>query len=84
VTPIIYLPEQIPEQSTLFGVEIPTRSLLQMNPMAIFVDAYRDVLYDLRWPAPTQWLAMAACALGALALGALVFRRLEPRLAEEM
>jgi ABC-2 type transport system permease protein len=84
VTPIIYLPEQIPEQSTLFGVEIPTRSLLQMNPMAIFVNAYRDVLYDLRWPAPTQWLAMAACALGALALGALVFRRLEPRLAEEM
>ena len=83
-TPIIYPPEQIPEESTLLGVEIPTRSLMQMNPMAIFVDAYRNVLYDLRWPAATQWLAMSAVAAGALALGGLVFRRLEPRLAEEM
>ena len=83
-TPIIYPPEQIPEENTLLGVEIPTRSLLQLNPMAIFVDSYRDVLYHLRWPAPTQWLAMTALALAALALGGLVFRRLEPRLAEEM
>jgi ABC-type polysaccharide/polyol phosphate export permease len=83
-TPIIYPPEQIPVESTLFGVEVPTRSLLQLNPMAIYVDAYRDVLYDLRWPALTQWLAMTAVAGGALLLGGLVFRRLEPRLAEEM
>ncbi|HEX5366963.1 MAG TPA: ABC transporter permease [Acidimicrobiales bacterium] len=83
-TPIIYPPEQIPEESTLLGVDLPTRDLLQMNPMAIFVDAYRDVLYDLRWPTATQWLAMAGVAVGALVVGGLVFRRLEPRLAEEM
>ncbi|MGH9113198.1 MAG: ABC transporter permease [Acidimicrobiales bacterium] len=83
-TPIIYPPDLPPEESTLLGVTIPVRSLLQVNPMAIFVDAYRDVLYDLRWPAPTQWLAMTAIAVVALAVGSLVFRRLEPRLAEEM
>lgn len=83
-TPIIYPPEQIPVESTVLGVEVPTRSLLELNPMAIYVDAYRDVLYDLRWPALTQWLAMTALAAGALLLGGLVFRRLEPRLAEEM
>jgi lipopolysaccharide transport system permease protein len=83
-TPIIYPPDQPPEESTLLGVTIPVRSLLQLNPMAIFVDAYRNVLYDLRWPALTQWLAMSMIALVALVVGTLVFRRLEPRLAEEM
>lgn len=83
-TPIIYPPDLPPEESTLLGVTIPVRSLLQLNPMAIFVDAYRDVLYNLRWPAVTQWLAMTAIALVSLVVGALVFRRLEPRLAEEM
>jgi lipopolysaccharide transport system permease protein len=83
-TPIIYPPDLPPEESTLLGVTIPVRSLLQLNPMAIFVDAYRDVLYDLRWPALTQWLAMTLIALVALVAGTLVFRRLEPRLAEEM
>jgi ABC-type polysaccharide/polyol phosphate export permease len=68
----------------LLGVTIPVRSLMQLNPMAIFVDAYRNVLYDLRWPALTQWLAMGMIALVALVVGTLVFRRLEPRLAEEM
>ena len=83
-TPIIYPPDLPPEESTLLGVTIPVRSLLQLNPMAIFVDAYRDVLYNLRWPALTQWVAMTAIALVSLVVGALVFRRLEPRLAEEM
>lgn len=83
-TPIIYPPDLIPEENVVLGVEIPTRSILQMNPMAIFVDAYRNVLYDLRWPAATQWMAMVGVAAGALVLGGLVFRRLEPRLAEEM
>jgi ABC-2 type transport system permease protein len=83
-TPIIYLPEQVPEEYTLLGVTIPLRSLLQLNPMAIFADAYRDVLYNLRWPTFSQWSALTAVALVSLVLGALVFRRLEPRLAEEM
>jgi ABC-2 type transport system permease protein len=83
-TPIIYPPDLPPEEYTLLGVTIPVRSLLQLNPMAIFVDAYRDVLYSLRWPALSQWVAMTAIALVSLVVGALVFRRLEPRLAEEM
>jgi lipopolysaccharide transport system permease protein len=83
-TPIIYPPDLPPEEATLLGVTIPVRTLVDLNPMAIFVDAYRDALYDLRWPALTQWAAMTAIALTTLALGSLVFRRLEPRLAEEM
>ena len=83
-TPIIYLPEQVPEEYALLGVTIPLRSLLQLNPMAIFADAYRDVLYTLRGPTFSQWSALTAVALVSLVLGALVFRRLEPRLAEEM
>ncbi|HSJ19503.1 MAG TPA: ABC transporter permease [Nocardioidaceae bacterium] len=83
-TPIIYPPDLPPEESTMLGVTIPVRSLLRLNPMAIFVDAYRDVLYSLRWPSLTQWLAMTVISIAALAMGALVFRQLEPRLAEEL
>jgi len=83
-TPVLYPPELPPEELTVLGVTIPIRTLLQLNPMAVFVDAYRDVLYNLRWPTLSQWAAMTVIAFGSLAIGAAVFRRLEPRLAEEM
>jgi ABC-2 type transport system permease protein len=83
-TPVLYPPEQVPEEFELLGMTIPIRELLQLNPMATFVDAYRDALYNLRWPTFTQWAAMVLISGASLAIGALVFRRLEPRLAEEM
>ena len=83
-TPIIYPPDQVPKSFTVAGITIPIRAILRLNPMVPFVDAYRDVLYNLRWPALSQWGSMTLIALASLALGAAVFRRLEPRLAEEL
>jgi ABC-type polysaccharide/polyol phosphate export permease len=83
-TPIIYPPDQVPKSFTVAGITIPIRAILRLNPMVPFVDAYRDVLYNLRWPALSQWGSMTVIALASLALGAAVFRRLEPRLAEEL
>jgi ABC-2 type transport system permease protein len=83
-TPVLYPPDLPPEELTFLGVDIPIRDLLALNPMAPFVDAYRDILYNLRWPALSQWFTMTVIAFASLAVGALVFRRLEPRLAEEM
>jgi len=84
-TPILYPAEQIPKDIELLGVTIPIRELLlNLNPMAVFVDAYRAVLYDLTWPTLNQWAAMLAISTVALAFGAAAFRRLEPRLAEEL
>jgi ABC-type polysaccharide/polyol phosphate export permease len=81
-TPILYPPETIPEDTELFGMA--ARDLLGFNPMAVFVDSYRSVLYDLAWPTAGQWVAMIAVAAVSLVLGAAAFRRLEPRLAEEL
>ena len=84
-TPILYPSDQIPEEFDLLGVTIPLRDLLvTLNPMAVFVDAYRAVLYDLTWPTLNQWAAMFAISALTLVLGAAAFRRLEPRLAEEL
>ncbi|HTJ74357.1 MAG TPA: ABC transporter permease [Acidimicrobiales bacterium] len=59
-------------------------TLYKLNPMVRFVNAYRSCLYDLRFPA---WQDLAYCALSAvvmLAVGVVVFARLEPKLAEEL
>jgi ABC-type polysaccharide/polyol phosphate export permease len=58
--------------------------ILDLNPMAIFVDSYRDVLYHLRMPTGMQWLLMTLIALLTLAVGVATFRRFEPKLAEEL
>jgi ABC-2 type transport system permease protein len=78
-TPILYPPELLDGQPALVQLVV-----LDLNPMSIFVDSYRDVLYDLRMPTGMQWLAMTAIALVALAVGVATFRRFEPRLAEEL
>ena len=84
-TPILYPSDQIPEDFDLLGVTIPLRDLMvTFNPMAVFVDAYRAVLYDLTWPTLNQWAAMLVMSALTLTLGAAAFQRLEPRLAEEL
>jgi ABC-2 type transport system permease protein len=82
-TPILFDPNQIAAfDRTILGVK--WRTLLEFNPMTQFVDAYRNVLYDLRWPSVSHWLILVAISGVTLVLGALVFRRLEPHLAEEL
>lgn len=83
-TPILYPITQVPETATLLGVEIPLRQLVEANPMATFSAAYRDAFYNLRSPPFSQLCLLAAWTTASLAFGALVFRRLEPRLAEEL
>jgi ABC-type polysaccharide/polyol phosphate export permease len=55
-----------------------------LNPLVRFVDAYRAVLYDLRFPALSDVLYVSAWSVGLLALGLYVFHRLDRRLAEEV
>jgi lipopolysaccharide transport system permease protein len=83
-TPILYPVEQIPEEWQVLGVTVPLRDLLSLNPMAIFVDAYRDALYNLRWPTFTQWAALVSVSAVSLVAGGWCFRRLESGLAEEL
>ncbi len=46
-TPILYPITQVPEETELFGYEIPMRSIVEANPMAGFAEAFRDCFYEL-------------------------------------
>ena len=83
-TPIVYPLEVVPRQAELLGVDVPVRTLYELNPMVRLVEAYRDCLYDLRFPPLTDILYLVAVAGAVLVLGLLVFIRLEPKLAEEL
>jgi lipopolysaccharide transport system permease protein len=83
-TPVIYPIDLPPERAEVLGVDVPVRAIIDANPMTAFVDAYRALLYDLRAPSAATLLEIVAWAAVAAAVGTLVFRRLEPRLAEEL
>jgi ABC-2 type transport system permease protein len=84
-TPIVYPPTLLytnGQPKEILGISIP--QLMRLNPMAHFATAYRNALYDLRWPAATTWLSLILSAAAAMALGIWVFRKFEPHLAEEL
>ena len=74
-TPIIYPASLLPAS---------LQWLPRINPMYAFVSAFRDVLYDLRFPTMLTWVKMGLTVVVALAFGSWVFSRLSPRFAEEL
>lgn len=80
-TPIVYpisvVRDALADHPTLFTV-------YKLNPMVRFVEAYRDCLYDLRFPPLLDSLYLFGVSAATLALGVFVFSKLEPKLAEEL
>lgn len=74
-TPILYPPSLVPDWARL---------ATRLNPMTHFVQAYRDVFYDLRAPTAQEWALMVTLAAVSMTIGATFFRRHEGRLAEEL
>ncbi|MCW5982132.1 MAG: ABC transporter permease [Bryobacteraceae bacterium] len=68
LTPIFIAPRTYPER---------VRFLLDWNPMAYLVRAYRDRLLSFRLPSAGEVFALAAFALAAFVLGGLTFRHLK-------
>jgi len=77
VYPITYVQEALKDRPALF-------TLYKLNPMVRFVEAYRDCLYDLRFPPLLDTLYLFGVSAATLALGVLVFSKMEPKLAEEL
>jgi ABC-type polysaccharide/polyol phosphate export permease len=75
LTPVVYPSTLIPE-SYLF--------LYKLNPMTLFVTAYRDVLLNGTLPIPKYWIAILIATFGSLALGYVPYLRIRKRLAEEI
>jgi ABC-2 type transport system permease protein len=80
--PIVYPIKFVEDAAT--RTSFPLLRVYELNPLVRFVDAYRAVLYDLRFPAFSDVAYVTVWAVGLLALGLFVFHRLDRRLAEEV
>jgi lipopolysaccharide transport system permease protein len=75
VTPVFYDLSRVPDH---------LHWVLRLNPLTTLVEAYRDVLIHGRVPAPGE-LALLAAGSALLAIaGFALFRRLEPRMVDEL
>ena len=83
-SPVIYDLSFVPRQAEVFGYIIPFRTLYGLNPMVRFIEAYRDLLYELRFPPVADLAYMTGAAVLTLAVGRAIFNKFEPRLAEEL
>jgi ABC-2 type transport system permease protein len=86
-TPIVYPLTLIQDKEALWrsnGRDFPLTTVYELNPMERFSTVFRNLFYDNRLP---EWGDMAYClgaAVISLGLGALVFSRLQGRIAEEL
>lgn len=87
LTPILYPVSTVQSYSDkagkLFGV-VPLIDLYRLNPMERFVEVFRNLLYDNRWPATDSVLWCVGWTALVLVLGGLVFSRHQARLAEAL
>jgi ABC-type polysaccharide/polyol phosphate export permease len=79
MTPIIYTPDAIRDK-----VPNIVDSILTWNPMAVIVRGFRHTLYDGAAPPLSTFVYLPIVSIGVLALGMLVFKRLDRRIAEEL
>ncbi len=75
VTPILYPISMVPER---------VRWLFKLNPLAVYIIAYQDIIYFGRWPTWDTWVLGTLWVAASVALGSWVFRRYDPRFAEEL
>jgi len=78
-TPIVYPVTLVDRRASGLA-----RFLYGLNPMTRFAEAFRALLYDLRFPPLVTTLGLVVVSVATFAGGREVFRRFEPRLAEEL
>jgi ABC-2 type transport system permease protein len=83
LTPVLYPVTFIPEKAFL-GTSYDWRDVALINPMARFVMAYRNVLYDGRLPGLQTMLWVAGWSIAVFYLGLRFFARRSERFAEAM
>jgi ABC-2 type transport system permease protein len=85
-TPIVYPITYVQglENGDSWASTLPLTTLYELIPTVAFIEPVRDMFYNGTWPEPRFLLLAVGWSVLALLLGNLVFRRLEPRLAEEL
>lgn len=83
LTPVIYTLSYVQKADIeLLGVQAQT--FLGLNPLTHFVEGFRNVFYDFRFPSPGNLAFVVLAGAVSLAVGSSVFSRYEGRLAEEL
>jgi ABC-type polysaccharide/polyol phosphate export permease len=82
-TPIIYPPKLV-EDAHAHVLGMPLQDLLNLNPMAQFVDAFRDVVYDLELPSLAQFSSLVLMSAVSLTVGWVLFHRRARDVSEEL
>jgi ABC-2 type transport system permease protein len=82
--PIVYPIRYVPQEANFAGMTIPVRAIYDLNPLVQFINCYRNVLYDLRFPPALSVLYLIAWSGVFMAVGLAVFHKLDRRLAEEV
>jgi len=67
-----------------WGLSFPLTTLWELNPMLHFTQAFRSVLYEETMPSTTDLAWCVGSAVVVLVVGWLVFKKFEPRMAEEL
>ena len=90
-TPIIYpfayvvtAEEALNGWLSKWDLSFPLTGLWELNPMLHFTNAFRSVLYEEMMPSAVDLLWCTGSAVVALVIGWYVFKRFEPRMAEEL
>ena len=84
-TPIVYPGFLVEDQSDKIGPifsDVTLYDLYRLNPMERFVEIFRNLLYDNRWPELDSVLWVLLWTVVSLAAGLWVFQRHQRRLAE--
>jgi len=88
LTPVIYPVSLVKTTSDsaggLLGTPVIFIDIYQLNPLVHFVEVFRNLLYDNRWPETADWVWCMGASAVSISLGLLVFRRNERLLAESL
>jgi ABC-2 type transport system permease protein len=82
-TPIIYPITLLTGHDWSLG-PVHLLTLFKLNPMTDFVEVFHQMLFRLTWPDWTEFSYAIVSSVVVFAFGLFVFKKLEPRLAEEL
>ncbi len=88
LTPIIYPASLVMDLSKriggLFGSDLTIFDIYTWNPMFHFVAAFRQLLYDNRWPDAVHLVTCLCWTVAAVIAGVMIFSRNEKKIAEAL
>ena len=84
LTPIVYPPQLIPDHYPIFGRSFPLRDVFMLNPMARFVQAFRNCLYDIRLPGFNTLASLTVISVVTFFAGYRYFIRRAPWFVEDL